>query len=198
MLLAWIGDGLQMSTDWSSRSDGDVDALERLGDGPITVVNEFELREVADYADGEACSGVEAMLRSGASSGACLEAVGGRFVAQALPTGAVWGDSNGRWDLVVVAAYPNVEAFWVPRDRELSRGVRAPSRGCRSPTCHRRRDDVSAQARSETSVAEITRAAAVRFGDQRYDATSIDQIADRRRPHEGRGAPPLPRQARPV
>ena len=93
-------------------SAGDVDALERLGDGPITVVNEFQLRDVADYPDGEACSGVEAMLRYGASSGACLEAVGGRFVAQALPTGALWGDSNGRWDLVVVAAYPNVEAFW--------------------------------------------------------------------------------------
>ena len=97
-------------------SDGGVDALERLGDGPITVVNEFQLREVADYTDGDACSGVDAMLRYGASSGACLEAVGGRFVAQALPTGAVWGESNSNWDLVVVAEYPNVEAFWALLD----------------------------------------------------------------------------------
>jgi len=36
---------------------------------------------------------------------------------------------------------------------------------------------VSTQARSETSVAEITRAAAVRFGDQGYVLTSIDEIA---------------------
>ena len=36
---------------------------------------------------------------------------------------------------------------------------------------------MSTQARSETSVADITRAAAVRFGDQGYDVTSIDEIA---------------------
>ena len=36
---------------------------------------------------------------------------------------------------------------------------------------------MSGQARSEASVADITRAAAVRFGDQGYEATSIDEIA---------------------
>ena len=92
--------------------DGNVAALESVGDGPITVVNQFVLREAAEYADGEPCSGVEAMLRYGATSGRCLEAVGGRFVAQALPTGVVWGDADGAWDLVVVATYPNVDAFW--------------------------------------------------------------------------------------
>lgn len=93
-------------------SEGKVDPLDRLGDGPITVVNQFALREVAAYADGEECSGVEAMLRYAASSGACLEAVGGRFVEQALPTGVIWGESDGGWDLVVVARYPSVDAFW--------------------------------------------------------------------------------------
>ena len=93
-------------------TDGKVDALDGLGDRPITLVNQFTLRETAEYPDGDACSGVEAMLRYGAVSGACLEAVGGRFVAQALPTGVVWGDPDGRWDLVVVATYPNVDAFW--------------------------------------------------------------------------------------
>lgn len=93
--------------------DGAVDALERLGDAPITVVNQFVLREVAEYPENETCSGVDAMRRYGAASGARLEVVGGRFVAQALPTGVVWGDTtDGAWDLVVVATYPNADAFW--------------------------------------------------------------------------------------
>jgi uncharacterized protein (DUF1330 family) len=94
-------------------ADGNLPALEALGDGPITLVNLFALRAVAAYPDGETCSGVEAMLRYGAVSGDRLAAVGGRFVAQALPTGVVWGDaSDGDWDLVVVATYPDVDAFW--------------------------------------------------------------------------------------
>ena len=97
-------------------NDGNVAAFDGLGDRPITVVNQFMLLEVAEYPDGESCSGVEAMLRYGASSGARLEAVGGRFVAQALPTGVVWGEADGRWDLVVVATYPNVDAFWALLD----------------------------------------------------------------------------------
>ena len=93
--------------------DGTVEALQRVGDRPVTVVNLFALRDVAEYADGDACSGVEAMLRYSASSGACLEAVGGRFVAQALPTGVIWGATpDGSWDVVVVATYPHVDAFW--------------------------------------------------------------------------------------
>jgi uncharacterized protein (DUF1330 family) len=94
---------------------GNVRALESVGDGPITVVNQFALRDVAEYAEyaeGEPCSGLDAMLRYGAVSGACLEAVGGRFVAQALPTGVLWGDRDGDWDLLVVATYPSVDAFW--------------------------------------------------------------------------------------
>jgi hypothetical protein len=71
---------------------GGVPALEAAGDGPLTVLNLFALEEVARYEDGATCSGLEAMLRYGAVSGERLAAVGGTFVAQALPTGVVWGD----------------------------------------------------------------------------------------------------------
>ena len=106
---------MELAADYGLAADGDgvVGALERLGDGPMTVVNQFVLRDEAEYTDRETCSGVEAMLRYSAASRARFESVGGRFVAQALPTGVAWGDtSDGDWDLVVVAAYPNVDAFW--------------------------------------------------------------------------------------
>ncbi len=102
-----------LATEYGLTVDGGIfRALESVGDGPITVVNQFALRDVAEYAEGEPCSGVDAMLRYGAASGVCLEAVGGRFVAQALPTGVLWGDLDDDWDLVVVATYPDVDAFW--------------------------------------------------------------------------------------
>jgi hypothetical protein len=90
---------------------GRVPALEAAGDGPLTVLNLFALEEVARYEDGATCSGLEAMLRYGAVSGERLAAVGGTFVAQALPTGVVWGD-DVTWDVLVVATYPSVHAFW--------------------------------------------------------------------------------------
>jgi uncharacterized protein (DUF1330 family) len=91
----------------------ELGALQGLGDGPIAVVNFFTLRPVAVYEEdaGEGdCSGVEAMLRYAAVSADRLAAVGGRFVAQALPTGVLWGD-DGDWDLVVVAEYPSKDAL---------------------------------------------------------------------------------------
>ena len=51
------------------------------------------------------------MLRYGAVSGDRLAAVGGSFVARALPTGVVWGEDE-TWDVLVVAIYPSVHAFW--------------------------------------------------------------------------------------
>jgi hypothetical protein len=90
---------------------GGVPALEAAGDGPLTVLNLFALEEVARYEDGTTCSGIDAMLRYGAVSGDRLAAVGGSFVTQALPTGVVWGEDDA-WDVLVVATYPSVSAFW--------------------------------------------------------------------------------------
>lgn len=92
-----------------------VAALDAVGDGPLTLLNLFALRAEASYADETTCSGVEAMLRYGAVSGDRLASVGGHFVAQALPTGTIWGVDD-RWDVLVVASYPSVAAFWALLD----------------------------------------------------------------------------------
>ena len=88
---------------------GGVPALETLQDGPLTVLNLFALADVARYEDGTTCPGLEAMLRYSAVSGDRLGAVGGSFVAQALPTGVVWGEDDP-WDVLVVATYPSVSS----------------------------------------------------------------------------------------
>jgi uncharacterized protein (DUF1330 family) len=75
------------------------------------VLNLFALEEVARYEDGTTCPGLEAMLRYSAVSGELLEAVGGSFVARALPTGVIWGEDE-TWDVLVVATYPSVNSFW--------------------------------------------------------------------------------------
>lgn len=79
---------------------------------PITVVNHFALFDVARYDDPavEPCSGLEAMVRYAAVSGDRLQAVGGRFLAQALGSWSLWGD-DGPWDVLVVAAYPSGAAL---------------------------------------------------------------------------------------
>ena len=95
--------------------DGAAAALATAGDGPITLVNFFRLRATARYEGGEgpadAGTGVDAMLRYAAVSGRCLESVGGRFLVQGLASGVLWGDDD-RWDLVVVAEYPDRDAFF--------------------------------------------------------------------------------------
>jgi uncharacterized protein (DUF1330 family) len=104
---------LRLARDYGLAVDdeGDVPALRAAGDGPIVVVNFFALNETAHYEDGPPCPGLEAMLRYSAVSGDRLAAAGGHFVAQALSAGAVWGTDDD-WDLVVVARYPGVDAFW--------------------------------------------------------------------------------------
>lgn len=91
--------------------ENDVAALDAVGSGSLTLVSLFALRAEAQYDDGTTSTGVEAMLRYSAASGGCLAAVGGRFVAQALPTGTIWGEDES-WDVLVVAEYPSTAAFW--------------------------------------------------------------------------------------
>lgn len=106
-------DTTRLATDYGLRvdRDGEVEAFRRIGPGPLTLVNLFALHDVARYEDGRDSSGVEAMLRYASTSGDRLVAAGGQFVTQGLATGLLWGDDE-HWDVVVVASYPHVDAFW--------------------------------------------------------------------------------------
>ncbi|MGB3736520.1 MAG: DUF1330 domain-containing protein [Ilumatobacter sp.] len=80
--------------------------------GPITLINHFALREIADDRVGSPeRSGLEAMLLYAAVSTERLAAVGGTFVMQGLHVGSLWGDELP-WDLVVVANYPTPDALF--------------------------------------------------------------------------------------
>ena len=79
---------------------GGVPALDAVGDGAMMLLNLFALEEVARYEDGRTCAGLEAMLRYSAVSGDRLAAVGGHFVAQALPIGVIWG-ADESWDCLL-------------------------------------------------------------------------------------------------
>jgi uncharacterized protein (DUF1330 family) len=109
-----IGDSARLAQIYGLAIDetGGLPALAAAGDGAITLVDFFRLRATALYEDGrhDGGTGVEAMLRYAATSGRCLEAVGGRFLVQALPAGVLWGQDDD-WDLVVVAEYPSRDAF---------------------------------------------------------------------------------------
>lgn len=78
-------------------------------EGPVTLVNLFAFREVADYAD-EQVSGQDAFGRYAAVSGPALVAVGGRFVHFGSHRGNLVG-ADETWDLVVVGEYPSLDAL---------------------------------------------------------------------------------------
>lgn len=94
----------------AARYDLDPAVLDAVPEGPVLVVNLFRLREIAADAPGAPQrSGLEAMLAYSAVSGERLNVVGGSFLAQGLGGASLWSDE--RWDVVVVATYPRVEAF---------------------------------------------------------------------------------------
>lgn len=94
----------------AARYDLAADVLDAVPEGPVVLVNLFRLRDVADDGDRAAPrSGLDALLAYSAVSGERLSAVGGSFVAQGLAAASLWHDD--RWDVVVVATYPHVDAF---------------------------------------------------------------------------------------
>lgn len=99
----------RLDPDLAARYDLDPDVLDAVPEGPVVLVNLFRLREVADDDGAEPRSGLDAMMAYSAVSGERLSAVGGSFLAQGLAAASLWHDD--RWDLVVVATYPHVDAF---------------------------------------------------------------------------------------
>lgn len=79
--------------------------------GPVSLVNLFAFREIAEYGGpgDSSVSGREAFDRYAAVSAPALGAVGGRFLHFGTHRGNLVGDEE-TWDLVVVGEYPNVEA----------------------------------------------------------------------------------------
>jgi uncharacterized protein (DUF1330 family) len=81
-------------------------------DRPITLVNLFAFRDVADYGDSAASpeTGQDAFNKYAAVSAPTLDGVGGRFVHFGRHHGNLVGDDES-WDLVVVGEYPNLDAL---------------------------------------------------------------------------------------
>src|SRR3546814_18228073 len=120
---------LQDSRDDKDLADAygiDAEVLGSLPPGRFTLVNFFRLREQAIGPDGlaDGRSGLEAMMQYASTSGACLEAAGGRFLSQGLAAGALRGEDSQDWDIVVAAEYPYGDAL-----REIGRA------SCRDRVC---------------------------------------------------------------
>ena len=81
-------------------------------DRPVSLVNLFAFRDVADYGDSSEApvTGQEAFNRYAAVSAPTLDRVGGRFVHFGSHHGNLVGDDEA-WDLVVVGEYPGVDAL---------------------------------------------------------------------------------------
>lgn len=81
-------------------------------DRPVSLVNLFAFRDVADYgASGEVpVSGRDAFDRYAAVSAPTLDRVGGRFVHFGSHRGNLVGEEES-WDLVVVGEYPDLDAL---------------------------------------------------------------------------------------
>src|SRR3546814_17864106 len=103
---------LQDSRDDKDLADAygiDAEVLGSLPPGRFTLVNFFRLREQAIGPDGlaDGRSGLEAMMQYASTSGACLEAAGGRFPSPGIAPGALWGEDSQAWDTGYTAEDPH-------------------------------------------------------------------------------------------
>lgn len=81
-------------------------------DRPVSLVNLFAFRDVADYGDSREApvTGRDAFNEYAAVSAPALDRVGGRFVHFGSHHGNLMGDDE-TWDLVVVGEYPSLDAL---------------------------------------------------------------------------------------
>lgn len=80
-------------------------------DTPLTLVNFFKMRDIADYTDTgivntSPISGHEAFGKYAGVSRPILERVGGRFL-HVGPFGHSFIGTNEDWDMVAIGSYPN-------------------------------------------------------------------------------------------
>ncbi len=105
--------------------------LRRDPDLPLTLINFFKFREIADYGSPHrTVSGKEAFDRYAEVSIPTMERVGGSFLLVA-PFEATFIGPDESWDLVAVGTYPNQAAFLgLYRDTEYRDAFRHRTAAC--------------------------------------------------------------------
>lgn len=107
-LVDWYGQGAQGSAPLPAQW---AQMLARDAAAPVTLINFFKFRDVADYGTaGSTMSGEEAFGQYAAVSIPTMERVGGTFLMVAPFEATLIGEDED-WDLVAIGAYPNLQAF---------------------------------------------------------------------------------------
>ena len=83
-------------------------------DGPFVMVNLLKFKPKAEYADGADAhlSGAEAYRRYAEAVAPMIEALGGRIRFDGEVTGILIGEVEELWDMVALAEYPSLAAFF--------------------------------------------------------------------------------------
>ena len=86
--------------------------MERDPDRPVTVINFFKLRDVADYPEGTGLggSGQEAFDRYASVSVPSMQSTGGEFLFVGPVEGGFMGATED-WDIAAIGRYPNTRAL---------------------------------------------------------------------------------------
>ncbi|WP_298299175.1 DUF1330 domain-containing protein [uncultured Litoreibacter sp.] len=93
------------------RGDQWASILNRDPNRPVTLINFFKFREIADYGDKTGSTpGNVAFDQYAAVSIPTMERVGGKFLLVAPFEASLIGE-NEEWDLVAIGSYPNQKAF---------------------------------------------------------------------------------------
>jgi uncharacterized protein (DUF1330 family) len=108
-LLSHYGDGADGSAPTGAQWQR---ILERDPGLPLTLINFFKFRDVADYegSDQSDVSGAEAFQRYADVSMPAMRAAGGEFLAVAPFAGIMLGKEQD-WDMIAIGKYPNLAAF---------------------------------------------------------------------------------------
>lgn len=80
-------------------------------DTPILMLNLIRLKAVAEYEDGESCSGAEAYRRYGELSGPIFRELDGEIIWRGHQECMLTGPADKHWDIAFVARYPSAAAF---------------------------------------------------------------------------------------
>ncbi|MEM9635527.1 MAG: DUF1330 domain-containing protein [Pseudomonadota bacterium] len=116
----WYGDGAAGNSPTPQQWQN---ILDRPEDKPLTLINFFKLREIADYGDDASeLSGQEAFAKYAEVSVPTMERVGGQFLFVGPHQGSFLGN-NEDWDLIAIGSYPDLKAFNALYADEGYRGV---------------------------------------------------------------------------